>query len=161
MWEPRRLANLWASTASYRDSFTFYLLSIGSQIGRILDDTGFMSVLRLERRTLRIIEGRFMKIERCSVRGLKCCPWNTCTSAVNKLCFSTQTFRNGFGIAVMFGHVFGMYSFRILTGIPAEVFSDYSVAPGRWRHSTSIRPPLLSNPLNLSFVDHFTIRCCT
>jgi hypothetical protein len=25
MWEPRRLATLWASTACYRDSFTFYL----------------------------------------------------------------------------------------------------------------------------------------
>jgi hypothetical protein len=25
MWEPRRLTNLWASTANYRDSFTFYL----------------------------------------------------------------------------------------------------------------------------------------
>jgi hypothetical protein len=25
MWEPRRLTTLWASTACYRDSFTFYL----------------------------------------------------------------------------------------------------------------------------------------
>jgi hypothetical protein len=25
MWEPRRLTNLWASTACYRDSFTFFL----------------------------------------------------------------------------------------------------------------------------------------
>jgi hypothetical protein len=25
MWEPRRLATLWASTACYRDSFTFYI----------------------------------------------------------------------------------------------------------------------------------------
>jgi hypothetical protein len=24
MWEPRRLTSLWASTASYRDSFTFF-----------------------------------------------------------------------------------------------------------------------------------------
>jgi hypothetical protein len=24
MWEPRRLTTLWASTACYRDSFTFY-----------------------------------------------------------------------------------------------------------------------------------------
>jgi hypothetical protein len=24
MWEPRRLTNLWASTACYRDSFTFF-----------------------------------------------------------------------------------------------------------------------------------------
>jgi hypothetical protein len=27
MWEPRRLTTLWASTACYRDSFTFYLIS--------------------------------------------------------------------------------------------------------------------------------------
>jgi hypothetical protein len=26
MWEPRRLTTLWASTACYRDNFTFYLL---------------------------------------------------------------------------------------------------------------------------------------
>jgi hypothetical protein len=25
MWEPRRLTTLWASTACYRDSFTFYI----------------------------------------------------------------------------------------------------------------------------------------
>jgi hypothetical protein len=25
MWEPRRLRNLWTSTACYRDSFTFYM----------------------------------------------------------------------------------------------------------------------------------------
>jgi hypothetical protein len=28
MWEPRRLTTLWASTACYRDKFTFYLLYI-------------------------------------------------------------------------------------------------------------------------------------
>jgi hypothetical protein len=26
MWEPRRLTTLWASTACYRDSFTFTLI---------------------------------------------------------------------------------------------------------------------------------------
>jgi hypothetical protein len=26
MWEPPRLTNLWASTACYRDSFTFFYL---------------------------------------------------------------------------------------------------------------------------------------
>jgi hypothetical protein len=25
MWEPRRLRNLWACTASYKDSFTFFI----------------------------------------------------------------------------------------------------------------------------------------
>jgi hypothetical protein len=25
MWEPRRLTTLWASTACYRDSFTFFI----------------------------------------------------------------------------------------------------------------------------------------
>jgi hypothetical protein len=28
MWEPRRLTNLWASTACYRDSFTFFLAHV-------------------------------------------------------------------------------------------------------------------------------------
>jgi hypothetical protein len=28
MWDPRRLTTLWASTACYKDSFTFYLPSI-------------------------------------------------------------------------------------------------------------------------------------
>jgi hypothetical protein len=28
MWEPRRLTTLWASAACYRDSFTFYFLSL-------------------------------------------------------------------------------------------------------------------------------------
>jgi hypothetical protein len=28
MWEPRRLTTLWASTASYRDSFTFIIIII-------------------------------------------------------------------------------------------------------------------------------------
>jgi hypothetical protein len=27
MWEPRRLTNLWASTACYKDSFTFTFLA--------------------------------------------------------------------------------------------------------------------------------------
>jgi hypothetical protein len=29
MWEPRRLTNLWAFTACYRDSFTFFLCPTG------------------------------------------------------------------------------------------------------------------------------------
>jgi hypothetical protein len=29
MWKPRRLTTLWASTACYRDSFTFFYLKIG------------------------------------------------------------------------------------------------------------------------------------
>jgi hypothetical protein len=33
MWEPRRLTNRWASTACYRDSFTFYFsLSMGTHL---------------------------------------------------------------------------------------------------------------------------------
>jgi hypothetical protein len=28
MWDPRRLTTLWASTACYRDSFTFFFLSL-------------------------------------------------------------------------------------------------------------------------------------
>jgi hypothetical protein len=28
MWDPRRLTTLWASTACYRDSFTFYYLDV-------------------------------------------------------------------------------------------------------------------------------------
>jgi hypothetical protein len=28
MWEPRRLTTLWASTACYRDNFTFFLLAM-------------------------------------------------------------------------------------------------------------------------------------
>jgi hypothetical protein len=28
MWEPRRLKTLWASTASYRDSFTIYTFTV-------------------------------------------------------------------------------------------------------------------------------------
>jgi hypothetical protein len=28
MWEPRRLTSLWESTASYRDSFTFFTFTI-------------------------------------------------------------------------------------------------------------------------------------
>jgi hypothetical protein len=32
MWEPQHLTTLWASTARYRDSFAFYLLSYGINI---------------------------------------------------------------------------------------------------------------------------------
>jgi hypothetical protein len=32
MWEPRRLATLWASTACYRDSFTFRFLPVYSSL---------------------------------------------------------------------------------------------------------------------------------
>jgi hypothetical protein len=33
MWEPRRLTTLWASTASYRDRFTFYFaLRVGYKL---------------------------------------------------------------------------------------------------------------------------------
>jgi hypothetical protein len=39
MWEPRRLTTVWASTACYRDSFTFllpfYLDSMIGFIGRL------------------------------------------------------------------------------------------------------------------------------
>jgi hypothetical protein len=35
MWEARRLANLWASAACYRDSFTFFIIYI-SENGRFL-----------------------------------------------------------------------------------------------------------------------------
>jgi hypothetical protein len=28
MWEPQRLATLWASMACYRDTFTFYLITL-------------------------------------------------------------------------------------------------------------------------------------
>jgi hypothetical protein len=32
MWKPRRLTTLWASTACYRDSFTFFLPSLGTNL---------------------------------------------------------------------------------------------------------------------------------
>jgi hypothetical protein len=38
MWEPRRLTNLWAFTASYKDSFTFFfcIVTCGSESVRSL-----------------------------------------------------------------------------------------------------------------------------
>jgi hypothetical protein len=39
MWEPRRLNNLWASTACYWDSFTFFTLQ---QAVRALDSVQFI-----------------------------------------------------------------------------------------------------------------------
>jgi hypothetical protein len=39
MWEPRRLTNLWSSTACYRDSFTFFFLPSTCK-GYGLDDQG-------------------------------------------------------------------------------------------------------------------------
>jgi hypothetical protein len=49
MWEPRRLTTLWASTACYTDSFTFFYLTLKSQ--RILQDYTALTelILWLER----------------------------------------------------------------------------------------------------------------
>jgi hypothetical protein len=38
MWEPRRLTNLWASTACYKDSFTFLPFYLYDRSGYGLDD---------------------------------------------------------------------------------------------------------------------------
>jgi hypothetical protein len=46
MWEPRRLTTLWASTACYRDSFTFlpYFENVGAPS---LSDVGRYVVVRM------------------------------------------------------------------------------------------------------------------
>jgi hypothetical protein len=42
MWEPRRLTTLWASTACYRDSFTFFLPHFIKQNPHLLPSREFV-----------------------------------------------------------------------------------------------------------------------
>jgi hypothetical protein len=42
MWEPRRLTTLWAFTASYRDSFTFFFTDISTESIRSIDVNLFL-----------------------------------------------------------------------------------------------------------------------
>jgi hypothetical protein len=44
MWEPRRLTNLWAFTACYRDSFTFFYLFTALNFPRYCD-SGVLNIL--------------------------------------------------------------------------------------------------------------------
>jgi hypothetical protein len=46
MWEPRRLTTLWASTASYRDSFTFFFLYITFGADKMSQAKGYNLYIR-------------------------------------------------------------------------------------------------------------------
>jgi hypothetical protein len=60
MWEPRRLTTLWASTACYRDSFTFYLIFMRPSSLTIYNKTGWsdhilrMNEVRIQKKVLNV-----------------------------------------------------------------------------------------------------------
>jgi hypothetical protein len=48
MWEPRRLTNLWASKARYRDSFTFFIFLPSMQVALLSTERRARCFYKLE-----------------------------------------------------------------------------------------------------------------
>jgi hypothetical protein len=138
MWEPRRLTALWASTACYRGSFTFFttwsivcLLAVQklSRISLVIARVHSLSWRRFH----------FHKHNSCFYETLKfsciCVIWNVCWNGlVPAGCSSNKPYRNGFASVYIMERFLWLVTSQTVVELKVEtVEEDASSDRGWWQ----------------------------